>query len=122
MRLVRGEVLELENKEYVLAARMLGAGSTRIMFGEILPNVLHVGIVTSSLVLLGAVKAEVILTYLGIGVQDSASWALLIRGASQDLTNDIRWPLADTVTAMAVLICSLSVIGMRCATRWIRGW
>lgn len=111
MRLVRGEVLKHKGKEYVLAARMLGAGSGRIMFGEILPNVLHVGIVTSSLVLLGAVKAEVILTYLGIGVQDGASWGLLISGASQDLTNDIWWPLAGTVSAMFVLIYSLSVVG-----------
>ena len=111
MRLVRGEVLKHKGKEYVLAARMLGAGPGRIMFGEILPNVLHVGIVTSSLVLLGAVKAEVILTYLGIGVQDGASWGLLISGASQDLTNDIWWPLAGTVAAMFVLIYSLSVVG-----------
>ena len=111
MRLVRGEVLKHKGKDYVLAARMLGAGPGRIMFGEILPNVLHVGIVTSSLVLLGAVKAEVILTYLGIGVQDGASWGLLISGAAQDLTNDIWWPLAGTVTAMFVLIYSLSVVG-----------
>lgn len=111
MRLVRGEVLKHKGKEYVLAARVLGAGPGRIMFGEILPNVMHVGIVTSSLVLLGAVKAEVILTYLGIGVQDGASWGLLISGASQDLTNDIWWPLAGTVTAMFLLIYSLSVVG-----------
>ncbi len=111
MRLVRGEVLKHKGKEYVLAARVLGAGPGRIMFGEILPNVMHVGIVTSSLVLLGAVKAEVILTYLGIGVQDGASWGLLISGASQDLTNDIWWPLAGTVMAMFMLIYSLSVVG-----------
>ncbi len=111
MRLVRGEVLKHKGKEYVLAARVLGAGPGRIMFGEILPNVMHVGIVTSSLVLLGAVKAEVILTYLGIGVQDGASWGLLISGAAQDLTNDIWWPLAGTVTAMFLLIYSLSVVG-----------
>jgi peptide/nickel transport system permease protein len=111
MRLVRGEVLKHKSKEYVLAARMLGAGPGRIMFGEILPNVMHVGIVTSSLVLLGAVKFEVILTYLGLGIQDGASWGLLISGAAQDLTNGIWWPLAGTATAMFGLIYSLSVIG-----------
>ncbi len=111
MRLVRGEVLKHKGREYVLAAQALGAGAPRVMFGEILPNVMHVGIVTSSLVLLGAVKAEVILTYLGIGIQDGASWGLLISGASQDLTNDIWWPLAGTVTAMFGLIYSLSVVG-----------
>jgi peptide/nickel transport system permease protein len=111
MRLVRGEVLKHKHKDYVTAARSLGAGPVRIMAAEILPNVLHVAIVTASLVLLGAVKAEVILTYLGLGIQDGASWGLLIAGASQDLTNDIWWPLAGTVTAMFVLIYSLSVVG-----------
>jgi len=111
MRLVRGEVLKHKNSDYVLAARSLGAGSRRIMFSEILPNVVHVAIVTSSLVLLAAVKGEVILTYLGLGIQDGASWGLLIAGASQDLTNDIWGPLAGTVTAMFLLIYSLSAIG-----------
>lgn len=111
MRLVRGEVLKHRDREYVLAAQALGAGRLRIMFVEILPNVLHVAIVTASLVLLGAVKFEVILTYLGLGVQDGASWGLLISGASQDLTNDIWWPLAGTVAAMFGLVYALSVVG-----------
>jgi peptide/nickel transport system permease protein len=111
MRLVRGEVLRHKGSDYVLAARSLGAGAPRIMFSEILPNVIHVAIVTSSLVLLAAVKGEVILTYLGLGIQDGASWGLLIAGASQDLTNDIWGPLVGTVTAMFLLIYSLSAIG-----------
>ena len=111
MRLVRGEVLKHKGADYVLAARSLGAGSRRIMFSEILPNVVHVAIVTSSLVLLAAVKSEVILTYLGLGIQDGASWGLLIAGASQDLTNEIWAPLAGTVVAMFLLIYSLSAIG-----------
>lgn len=111
MRLVRGEVLKHKSKEYVYAAQVLGAGSRRIMFQEILPNVVHVAIVSSSLILLGAIKAEVILTYLGLGIQDGASWGLLIAGANEDLINDIWWPLAGTVGAMFLLIYSLSVIG-----------
>ena len=111
MRLVRGEVLRHQGSDYVLAARSLGAGPGRIMFSEILPNVVHVAIVTSTLVLLAAVKGEVILTWLGLGVQDGASWGLLIAGASQDLANDIWGPLAGTVTAMFLLIYSLSSIG-----------
>jgi len=111
MRLVRGEVLKHQQSDYVLAARSLGAGARRIMFSEILPNVVHVAIVTTSLVLLGAVKGEVILTYLGLGIQDGASWGLLIAGASQDLVNGIWGPLVGTVTAMFLLIYSLSAIG-----------
>jgi len=111
MRLVRGEVLKHKGSDYVLAARSLGTRPRRIMFSEILPNVIHVAIVTSSLVLLAAVKGEVILTYLGLGIQDGASWGLLIAGATQDLTNEIWGPLVGTVTAMFLLIYSLSAIG-----------
>ena len=111
MRLVRGEVLKHKGSDYVLAARSLGASARRIMFSEILPNVVHVAIVTSTLVLLAAVKSEVVLTYLGLGIQDGASWGLLIAAASQDLTNDIWAPLVGTVVAMFLLIYSLSAIG-----------
>jgi len=111
MRLVRGEVLRHKGSDYVLAARSVGAGAGRVMFSEILPNVVHVAIVTTTLVLLAAIKGEVILTWLGLGVQDGASWGLLIAGAAQDLTNDIWGPLAGTVTAMFLLIYSLSAIG-----------
>lgn len=78
------------------------------MFGEIAPNVVPISIIWSSLVLLAAVKSEVILTYLGIGILDGSSWGLLIVGASQDLTSCIWWPLAGTVAAMFGLIYSLS--------------
>ena len=111
MRLVRGEVLRHQGSDYVLAARSLGASPGRIMFSEILPNVVHVAIVTSTLVLLAAVKAEVILTWLGLGVQDGASWGLLVAGAAQDLASDIWGPLAGTAAAMFLLIYSLSAIG-----------
>ena len=111
MRLVRGEVLRHKASDYVLAARALGAGPGRLMFSEILPNVAHVAIVTSTLVLLAAVKAEVILTYLGLGIQDGASWGLLISAASQDLVNGVWAPLAGTVAAMFLLVWSVSTIG-----------
>ena len=111
MRLVRGEVLKHKGSDYVLAARSLGASARRIMFSEILPNVVHVAIVTSTLVLLAAIKGEVILTFLGLGIQDGVSWGLLISGASQDLSNGVWGPLTGTVVAMFLLIYALSAIG-----------
>jgi len=111
MRLIRGEVLKHKAKDYVRAARAYGAGDWRILGREILPNVMHLAIVVASLVFVAAVKGEVILTYLGLGVQDGASWGILIAGAGQDLPNDIWWPLAGTVAAMFLLIYSLSVVG-----------
>lgn len=108
MRLVRGEVLKHRSMDYVAAARLGGASRWQLLFGEVAPNVWHVSIIWTSLVMLAAIKSEVVLTYLGIGVQDGTSWGLLIAGASQDLVNDIWWPLAGTVVAMSVLILSLS--------------
>jgi ABC-type dipeptide/oligopeptide/nickel transport system permease subunit len=110
MRLTRAEVLRHKSREYVLAARAFGAGDAHIIFREILPNVTHLALVLASLVVMSAVKGEVILTYLGLGIQDGASWGLLIAGAGQDLVNDIWWPLAGTVTAMFLMIYSLSVV------------
>ncbi len=112
MRLVRGEVLKHKGQRI----RAGGTGSWARARGascsaRSCPTCCTWASSPRSLVLLGAVKSEVILTYLGIGVQDGASWGLLISGASQDLTNDIWWPLAGTVTAMFGLIYSLSVVG-----------
>ena len=70
-----------------------------------------VAVVTATLVLVQAVKAEVVLTYLGMGVQDGASWGLLIAGATQDLVNGIWAPLAGTVAAMFLFIYALSALG-----------
>ncbi len=111
MRLVRAEVMRHRDRDYVLAARALGAGPGRLMFAEILPNVLHVAIATGSLVMVTAVKAEVVLTYLGLGMQDGASWGLLIAGAAQDLVNDVWAPLAGAVGAMFLLIWAVSAVG-----------
>jgi ABC-type dipeptide/oligopeptide/nickel transport system permease subunit len=111
MRLVRAEVLRQRGSDYVLAARGLGAGAGRLMFAEILPNVLHVVVATASLVAVMAVKSEVILTYLGLGMQDGASWGLLIAGAVQDLVDGAWAPLAGTVAAMFGLILSVATIG-----------
>jgi len=100
-RLIRGEVLKHKNREYVLAARLLGAGDGRIIFRHILPNVLHLPIVTASLMILGAIKSEVILTFLGVGIQD----------ATGELAQGIWWPLAGVTFAMFAIIYALNVAG-----------
>jgi peptide/nickel transport system permease protein len=110
-RLVRGEFIKHRGREYVLASRMCGAGDFRVIFVHILPNVMHLAIITASLEVLAAIKAEVILTYLGVGVQDGASWGAMISDASGELVQGIWWPLAGTVLAMFFLIYALNVVG-----------
>ncbi|MGF1604291.1 MAG: ABC transporter permease [Thermosynechococcaceae cyanobacterium] len=110
-RLIRGEVLKNRNLEYVLAAKAVGANDAQIIFRHILPNVIHLAIITGSLQILGAIKSEVILTYLGIGIQDGASWGIMISDATGELVQGIWWPLAGVVLVMFLIIYALNVVG-----------
>jgi peptide/nickel transport system permease protein len=110
-RLVRGEFIKHRGREYVLASRLLGASDFRVIFVHVLPNVLHLAIITASLEVLGAIKSEVILTYLGVGVQNGASWGTMISDAAGELVQGIWWPLAGVVLAMFFLIYALNVVG-----------
>ncbi len=110
-RLIRGEVVKHKSREYVLAARMVGASDFRIMFLHILPNVIHLAIISASLQVLSAIKSEVILTFLGVGIQDGASWGTMVADATGELVNGIWWPLAGVTLAMFALMYSLNVVG-----------
>ncbi|MEZ4741832.1 MAG: ABC transporter permease [Bdellovibrionota bacterium] len=110
-RMIRGEVMKHKNREYVLAARLVGANDMVILFRHILPNVIHLAIITASLMVLGAIKSEVILTYIGVGIQNGASWGTMISAAPGELVNGIWWPLAAVVLAMFFLVYALNIAG-----------
>jgi peptide/nickel transport system permease protein len=78
-RIVRGQVLSLREKEFIEAARSLGASNTRIMFREILPNLLAPLIVYSTLLIPTNILLEAALSFLGVGIRPpTPSWGLLI--------------------------------------------
>lgn len=77
-RFVRGEVIKLRGLEFVEAARAIGVPQTVIVFRHILPNTLHILLVQATLCFVDAVKAEVVLSFLGLGVKDGMSWGLMI--------------------------------------------
>ncbi len=82
-RIVRGQVLSLREKEFVEAARSLGASNGRIVFREILPNVAAPIIVYSTLIIPGNILFEAALSFLGIGVpQETPSWGRALSEAS----------------------------------------
>jgi peptide/nickel transport system permease protein len=110
-RMIRGEFIKHKESEYVLAAKLLGANDFVVIFKHILPNVIHIAIVTSSLMILNAIKAEVMLTYLGVGIQDGASWGAMISAVPGELTNEIWWSLAAVVSFMFLVIYALNVVG-----------
>lgn len=86
-RLVRGEVLSLRHRDFVDAARVLGASNSRIIFKHIFPNVLPIVIVWISLALPGLILTEATLSYLGFGVQIPVpSWGNMLDEAKEFYT------------------------------------
>ena len=77
-RLIRGEVIKLRGMEYVEAAHSIGVSEVTIIFRHILPNTSHILLVQASITFVSAIKAEVILSFLGIGIKDGMSWGLMI--------------------------------------------
>lgn len=84
-RLVRGEVIKLKNFEFVEAARAIGLPQSKIIFRHILPNTFHILLVQATIVFVGAIKSEVILSFLGLGVVDGVSWGLMIAESTQEV-------------------------------------
>ena len=77
-RLVRGEVIKLKNLDFVEAAHAIGVSEYTIIFRHIIPNTLHILLVQSTITFVAAIKSEVILSFLGLGVKDGMSWGLMI--------------------------------------------
>jgi len=89
-RVVRGNTLSLREKEFVEASRSLGAGSTRIIFRDMLPNLIAPVIVLATLLIPGNILFEAALSFLGLGVPpDQASWGQILADASG--LYDVAW-------------------------------
>jgi len=110
-RLARGEALKLRKLDYVLAARSLGVSSSRILLRHILPNLMHLVIVTFVLLFSGLVLSEATLSWLGIGV--SGSWGQMIAQAKDELSRDpiIWWNVVPAGAALFVLILCVNLLG-----------
>jgi oligopeptide transport system permease protein len=77
-RLIRGEVIKLKSLEFVEAAHAIGLPRLTIIFRHILPNTSHILLVQATITFVAAIKSEVILSFLGLGVKDGMSWGLMI--------------------------------------------
>jgi peptide/nickel transport system permease protein len=77
-RLVRGEVIKLKGLEFVESAHAIGLGRFTIIVRHILPNTFHILLVQATISFVAAIKSEVILSFLGLGVKDGMSWGLMI--------------------------------------------
>ncbi|MGK2927307.1 MAG: ABC transporter permease [Lysobacterales bacterium] len=84
-RLVRAEVMKLKTREFVLAARSIGLPGPLILTRHVLPNTLHILLVQATIAFVAAIKTEVILSFLGLGVQDGVSWGLMLAESTQEV-------------------------------------
>lgn len=110
-RIVRGLVLSLREKEFVEAARSLGASNSRIMFREILPNLIAPVIVYASLLIPINILFEAALSFLGVGVQPpTASWGQMI-AAGSDVVQVAWWWMLFPGIALLLTVLAFNLLG-----------
>jgi peptide/nickel transport system permease protein len=110
-RIARGETLKLRELDYVQAARALGGSSPGIIVRHVVPNLMHLVLITFVLTFSGLVLSEAVLSWLGLGI--AGSWGQMIDQARDELSRDpvIAWNLAAASTALFGLILAVNVLG-----------
>lgn len=110
-RVVRGETMKIKELEYVHAATAMGFGRFYILLRHILPNTLHLMFINFSLLFIGAIKGEVILTFLGLGVKPpTPSWGIMIRQSASEVPNEFFWQMGAATFFMFVLVLAFNII------------
>jgi len=111
-RLLRGEALKLRELEYVQASRAFGVGNFTILLRHVLPNVMHIVLITIVLDFSGLVLAEAVLSYINIGVDPATnSWGNMINGARLELAREpvVWWSLLAAFTFMFTLVLAANL-------------
>jgi ABC-type dipeptide/oligopeptide/nickel transport system permease subunit len=110
-RIVRGQVLSLREKEFIESARSLGASNARIIFKEILPNLVAPIIVYASLLIPTNVLFEASLSYLGVGVSfPQASWGAMLSDAT-DIFSTAWWYMLFPGVALLLTVLAFNLLG-----------
>jgi ABC-type dipeptide/oligopeptide/nickel transport system permease subunit len=109
-RIIRGQVLSLREKEFVEASRSLGAGNSRIIFREILPNLVAPIIVYATLFIPANILLEAALSFLGVGVQDRASWGSMLADATSKF-DTAWWFMFFPGMALLLTVLAFNLVG-----------
>ena len=110
-RVVRAETMKLREASYIQAARVAGQNSFKIIFKHIFPNLVHLVIIYFTIRFAYAIMTEVIVSYLGLGVQLAPSWGVMIADGQDGLWRGIWWEIATATGFMFFLVLSLHVLG-----------
>jgi peptide/nickel transport system permease protein len=110
-RIVRGQTLSLKEKEYVEAARSLGASPWRIMFFDILPNLLAPVLVLGTLLIPSAIVFEATLSFLGLGIQEpTPSWGNILAEAA-NFYQQAWWYVVFPAAALLITTLAFNLLG-----------
>jgi len=110
-RVVRAETMKLRERQYIMAAKALGLSDFRILTRHILPNLAHLIIVYFTMRFAYAVMTEVIVSYLGLGVQFEPSWGVMIADGQERLWRGIWWEVGGATAFMFILVLALNLLG-----------
>ena len=112
-RLLRGETLKLRELEYIQAAQAFGVSDLRIIARHILPNLMHIVIISLVMDFSGLVLAEAVLSYVGIGVDaTTVSFGMMINNARMELAREpmVWWSLVSAFAFMFVLVLAANLL------------
>jgi len=110
-RLVRGQVLSVKNREFVEAARAVGAGPGRIMRKHIFPNILAPVIVTVAFAIPGAMLTESVLSFLGIGIRPpTPTWGVMINEGFIVFSTS-PWPVLLPSLCISIVLLAFTFVG-----------
>lgn len=110
-RVVEAEVRSLRDRDFILAARMLGLSSSHIMFRELLPNVAGPIIVSATLTIANAILLEAYISFLGYGIQPPLpSWGNMLNGAQQYLAT-APWLAIVPGVAITLAVTGFNFVG-----------
>jgi peptide/nickel transport system permease protein len=111
-RVVRSQVLSIKERPFVEAARCIGAGNVRLMFGEIMPNVLPLMFAQAVLMITYAIYDEAILAFLGLGDPTRISWGSMLHFAFESgVMARSPWWIGPPIASIIVLIVGFSLLG-----------
>jgi len=108
-RIVRGEVIKIRNLEYIQAAHAIGVKPMTIIFRHVTPNTFHILLVQATITFVGAIKSEVILTFLGLGVKDGVSWGTML---SESINEVLRGHFGNFLAASGFLFVLVIAFNM----------
>jgi ABC-type dipeptide/oligopeptide/nickel transport system permease subunit len=112
VRLARASALAEMEEDYIIAARALGLGTRRVLFANLLPNVVPALVIQASFSLAVAIGSEAVVSFLGFGIQPpAASWGNLLNGAQDYLVLGAWWLLAFDAAIIVFAVLAFNIVG-----------